>query len=303
MEENAMNIFQLSCFLTVASTLNFAQAAKQVNISQPAITNQIKSLEKELDTKLFHRTTRMVELTPDGQAFIEDAKNMVAIAERAKLRFGHAGEEIIENISIACSSFALFNQLPAILKELAATCTNLHPKLYIVPHNQLLKLLETEVVDIVFDLREGVDRVEKFTFKELRQSELVCVCPKDHPLAKRTIITRTDLQNESLIFCNPMNLDPDIANLQWQLAKEKSPAYSHYCDSSETAILLASSGLGIAILPELMVTEDSEVVKVKTENAPTLSFGMFYKSRPESEVVQKFIRMTRHFFDAYTENN
>lgn len=60
LEGGAMNTFQLSCFLTVANTLNFAQAAKQVNISQPAITGQIKSLEKELDTKLFHRTTRMV---------------------------------------------------------------------------------------------------------------------------------------------------------------------------------------------------------------------------------------------------
>ena len=223
---------------------------------------------------------------------------MVAIAERAKLRFGHAGEKIIESISIACSSFAMLDPLPAILKELAATCTNLHPKLYVVPHNQLLKLLETEVVDVLFDIREGIDGVEKFTFKELERTELVCVCPKDHPLAERTVVTRTDLKNEPLIFCNPMNLAPDIANLQWQLAREKSPAHSHYCDTSETAILLAASGLGIAILPELVVTEDNGVVKVKAENAPKLSFGMLYKSRPESEVVQKFLKITRRFFDA-----
>lgn len=298
-----MNTFQLSCFLTVANTLNFAQAAKQVNISQPAITNQIKSLEKELDTKLFHRTTRMVELTPDGQAFIEDAKTMVAIAEQAKLRFGHAGEEIVESISIACDNLALIAPIPTILKELAATCTNLHPKLYVVPHNQLLKLLEAEMVDVFFDLREENDKVEKFTFKELKRSELVCVCPKNHPLAERTVITRADLKNEPLIFCNPMNLAPNLANLQWQLAKEKSPAYSHYCDSSEAAVLLAASGLGIAILPELAVTEDNRVVKIKTENAPKLSFGMFYKPRPESEVVRKFLQITKRFFDDHTENN
>lgn len=69
MKVSTMNTFQLSCFLAVANTLNFAQTAKQVNISQPAITNQIKSLEKELDTKLFCRITRMVELTAEGQAF------------------------------------------------------------------------------------------------------------------------------------------------------------------------------------------------------------------------------------------
>lgn len=296
-----MNTFQLSCFLAVANTLNFAQAAKQVNISQPAITGQIKSLEKELDTRLFHRTTRMVELTPDGLAFIEDAKAMVAIAEQAKLRFGHAGEGVIEHISIACGSFSLIAPLPAILKELSATCTNLHPKLYVVPHNQLLRLLEMEAVDVLFDLREGNDGMERFTFKELKRSELVCVCPKDHPLAERRVITRADLKNEPLIFCNPMGLDPNIANLQWQLAKEKSPAYSHYCDSPEAAVLLVASGLGIAILPELAVTEDNRVVKIQTENAPKLSFGMFYKSHPESEVVRKFLQITKRFFDVRTE--
>ena len=98
-----------------------------------------------------------------------------------------------------------------------------------------------------------------------------------------------------------MGLDPNIANLQWQLAKEKSPAYSHYCDSPEAAVLLVASGLGIAILPELAVTEDNRVVKIQTENAPKLSFGMFYKSHPESEVVRKFLQITKRFFDVRTE--
>lgn len=297
-----MNTFQLSCFLTVANTLNFAQAAKQVNISQPAITKQIKSLEKELGTKLFYRTTRMVELTPDGQAFVEDAQNIVAIAKQTTLRFGRTGEEIIENISIACDNCTLLASIPEILKELSATCTNLHPKLSVVPRNQLRKLLETEMADVLFDLRAANDKMEKYTFKELKQCELVCVCSKDHPLAKRTVITRADLKDETLIFCNPMNVSPDIANLQWQLVKEKSPARSHYCDSSETAVLLAASGLGIALLPELMVTDDSRILTIKTEDSPKLSFGMFYKSRPESDVVRRFLQITKRYFDARTEH-
>ncbi len=65
-----MNIFQLSCFLAVANSLSFARAAEQMNISQPAITHQIKSLESELNVKLFHRSTRLVEITPEGQSFI-----------------------------------------------------------------------------------------------------------------------------------------------------------------------------------------------------------------------------------------
>lgn len=291
-----MNTFQLSCFLAVANTLSFAQAAKQVNISQPAITNQIRSLESELGAQLFHRTTRIVELTAEGQAFVEDAKNIITIAERARHRFSSTGHDKMDSISIACSSFAMFDLLPAILQELAACCTNLHPRLYTVPHNQLLKLLETEAADVLFDMSMGAEVTKKFTFQELKQCELVCVCPKDHPLAKQTSISKTDLENETLIFCNPMNLSPDIASLQWQFAREKSPVSSHYCDSAEAAVLLTASRLGIAILPELAVTKDERVVKVQMENAPKLSFGLFCRSRPSSGTVQKFIQITKQHF-------
>ena len=70
-----------------------------------------------------------------------------------------------------------------------------------------------------------------------------------------------------------------------------------------TGIEYTSAERTPTILPELAVTEDNRVVKIKTENAPKLSFGMFYKSRPESEVVRKFLQITKRFFDARTEGS
>lgn len=64
-----MNTFQLTCFLTVAETLSFAKAARQLNITQPAVTHQIRSLEEELNAQLFRRTTRSVEITQEGLIF------------------------------------------------------------------------------------------------------------------------------------------------------------------------------------------------------------------------------------------
>ena len=73
-----MNEFQLSCFLAVADCLNFARAAEQLHVTQPAVTQQIHSLEKELNTQLFKRTTRTVKLTEAGFLFLEDARHIVA---------------------------------------------------------------------------------------------------------------------------------------------------------------------------------------------------------------------------------
>ena len=75
-----MTIFQIECFLSVAEFLNFARAAEQMHVSQPAITRQIKSLEDELGTKLFIRNTRIVKLTESGQIFLADAHTMVSLS-------------------------------------------------------------------------------------------------------------------------------------------------------------------------------------------------------------------------------
>ncbi len=77
----------------VAENLNFARAADQLHVTQPAVTQQIHALEKELNVRLFLRTTRTVKMTEAGEAFYNDAAQMVAISQRAKSRFENAGDE------------------------------------------------------------------------------------------------------------------------------------------------------------------------------------------------------------------
>lgn len=82
-----MNTFQISCFLAVAEHLNFARAAEQLHVTQPAVTQQIHSLEKELGVSLFARTTRSVRLTQEGRLFLQDA--------RAAVPPGHPGQSAV----------------------------------------------------------------------------------------------------------------------------------------------------------------------------------------------------------------
>ncbi|HIU14344.1 MAG TPA: LysR family transcriptional regulator [Candidatus Fimiplasma intestinipullorum] len=68
---------------------------RQLHVTQPAVTQQIQSLEKELNVKLFIRTTRTVRLTEEGKVFLNDARQLVAISNRAKKRFENTnGSEI-----------------------------------------------------------------------------------------------------------------------------------------------------------------------------------------------------------------
>ncbi|MDD6189612.1 MAG: LysR family transcriptional regulator [Clostridiales bacterium] len=293
-----MNTFQLSCFLAVANSLSFARAAEQMRVSQPAITHQIQSLENELNVKLFRRSTRLVEITPEGQAFLYDAKSMLSIAEQAKLRFSDPQERLIEPLSIGCSSYTQLELLTDILHELLAEHPNLHPRLHVVPHDQLFHLLETETVDVILDIREGGETGTKLTFKELRQSSLACVCRQDALPPEKKSISTMELANEKLIFCDPITLDPEIAKLQWKLTEGVSPADIHFCSTAEGAVVLADAGYGLAILPELMVPANHHIRVIRIEDAPKLSFGLFYKSHPGDGVIKHFIQHAKqHFSD------
>lgn len=290
-----MNTFQLRCFLAVANSLSFARAAGQVQISQPAITHQIKSLEDELGVKLFRRTTRMVELTPEGEAFIADARSMVAIEDQAKLRFRHPDDRAIEPLSIGCGSYIQLGLLAETLRALSAHSPALHPRLFVLPRDRLFHLLETGGADAVLDIREGGEGGD-FAFEELRQSALVCACRADHPMAGRAGASIRDLASEALIFCDPITLSPDIARLQWKLLEGRGPSDAHFCDSPDSAVVLARAGFGLAILPELFVPDAGGLAKVKLEDAPGLSFGMFYRSANGSAALARLIRAARRQF-------
>jgi DNA-binding transcriptional LysR family regulator len=84
----------LRYFVAVAEELNFSRAAERLHIAQPALSAQIRSLEAQLGTPLFVRTTRKVELTATGTMLLEDAREVLALADAAvaKLRAASRGE-------------------------------------------------------------------------------------------------------------------------------------------------------------------------------------------------------------------
>ena len=139
-----MNTFQLTCFLTVAETLSFAKAAKLLNVTQPAVTHQIHSLEEELNAQLFKRTTRSVEITQEGLIFLNDAKNVLNIISLAKKRFEEPVVDDRQFFSIGCHSNNELRLLPEILRQMADSCPMLYPVFQVVPFQHLYQLLDAE---------------------------------------------------------------------------------------------------------------------------------------------------------------
>lgn len=291
-----MNTFQLDCFLAVANTLSFAWAAEQMNISQPAMTHQIQTLETELNVKLFRRSTRLVELTPEGRSFLSDARSMVAIAAQAKRRFQNPDGWPMEALTIGCTGYSQLERLSGSLMALAGRYPKLHPRLITAPYEQLCQLLENGTADVIFGIRGHRETREKWLFQELRKSPTVCVCRRDHPLAGSGQVTRQALLGQALIFCSPINLLPEMAQLQWLLAESRTPLDMHFCSSAEAACILAKAGFGMAILPDFLVPPGEDTMQLPLAQGPSLSYGLFYKSYPGDGILREFVELTREHF-------
>jgi DNA-binding transcriptional LysR family regulator len=290
-----VNIFQLNCFLAVANYLSFGKAAQSLNISQPAITHQIKTLEEELNVKLFNRSTRLVELTLEGQAFVSDAKSMVSIAERAKMRFQNPEERPLPVLTIGGSSYHNLACLASSLRQLSDSVENLHPRLQVASHDQLFHMLENDSLDMVFEI--GDDTPSKgIVYRPLCTSAIVCVCHRQSGLAESGNISPELLRQEKLILCDPLSLSPKVAEMQWKLAEGRNPADIHFSSSVDASMVMALAGFGAAILPEVLVPPGDALTKIAISDSPIVPLGIFYKAHPGDDILRQFVQIARKNF-------
>lgn len=291
-----MNTTQLECFLAVADHLNFAKAAEEVSISQPSVTHQIQALENELNTKLFNRSTRNVELTSSGLAFLDDARNILTLSNRAKKRFADpAGADII-TLRIGCSGLSQMDLFPQILNKLIQKYPNLHPIFFQMPRTQIFTKLDDGDLDVALGMKDQQPKKAGLVYKELAKSAVCCVCQPDHPLAMRASVSLDDIKPYKLILYNPATTDPGTAQLQNALSAEKFPSDLYYCDYAENAVVLVASGIGVSVLPELLAPNLYDLVTVPISDAKELSFGMFYKGYQNNDVLREFIRIAQDSF-------
>jgi DNA-binding transcriptional LysR family regulator len=126
-----LDIYELQIFLAAAETENFSQAARQLNLTQPAVSMQIQALEKKLDVALFHRVGRTLVLTEQGKALIPLARDMVNRAIRIEEEIESLKGEVTGHLKIGCSTTTGKYFLP----HLAARFRRRHPRVQMTIFN------------------------------------------------------------------------------------------------------------------------------------------------------------------------
>lgn len=218
-----MEIRQLKAFLAIAEAKTFTAGARRVNVTQAAISMQIRQLEHEVGLQLFTRTPRRVILTEAGERLLDRARKILrehdsAIAEIAELGGVEHGRL---RIGSASAEFATL-QLPLILKRLKLKFPNADLSVSSGTSQRLVDKIMHGEIDIAF-VSLPVDN-SSITTDRLFSDEIVAIGHPSHPRAKEKFISAATLAGEKLIlgerggntrrmideFFNAANVRPNI---------------------------------------------------------------------------------------------
>ncbi len=242
----SISIPQIRGFLALTEHLNFRRAAREMNITQPALSNQVKALEQSLGVRLFIRTTRSVELTEDGTRFFRNSRRAIAEIDSAIAEMSTPTDARFGFVTFACIPTIAGHAFPRIIRQYIKQ----HPQVTIEMLDQATAGMERKILDRDVDFGVGgrPRRSDDFTFVPLLRDPFVLVCRKDHPLARKTLIKIDDAMKYPIIcLAKGSNVRETIRTYFSDIGQSFTPAFElvhHY-----TVGAMVEAGLGVAFLP------------------------------------------------------
>ncbi|ARK32438.1 acetoin biosynthesis transcriptional regulator AlsR [Halalkalibacter krulwichiae] len=290
-----MELRHLKYFVTVAEELHFGRAAIRLNMAQPPLSLQIRQLEEEIGVQLFHRTKRKVELTKEGQYFLEKTYRLLAdldenIETIQKMKRGEVGEIVIGFIATAA-----YDLVPTIIKLYLNEYPGIKVTLKQITSAEQIIALQNGSIDVGV-LSEPAES-DQISFQIIREEEMVIALPKEHPLVRQTdAIQLSDLASEPFIItsrqANQGHFD-SVINCCFQAGF--SPNIIQETAEMSTVISLVAAGIGIALVPSSMkMLLQNEVVYRNVENNKFQSVtALAWKQDSPSEIVHTFIELVK----------
>ncbi len=191
-----MDTRQLAAFCAVVEKKSFSQAAERLGVTQPAVSLQIRALEKRLGAHLLDRSGRRVEPTEAGQRLYRNAQRVLA-AEEQLLDELTEGERIAGRFELGASTGPGGSVVPLLLGELARAYPELSVALTVADTHRIVELVADRALEL--GVVGFARRHRSVVFEPLFRDQVVLACPPGHRFAGKTI-SLDDLQRETLIL-------------------------------------------------------------------------------------------------------
>jgi DNA-binding transcriptional LysR family regulator len=288
-----MRMRQLQCFVVLAEELNFTRAAQRLNMSQPPLSTQIQTLERELGAELISRTSRKVILTRTGELFLQRAINILDQYERGRQEIREIQQGQDGMIEIGTTGSILRGGLSELLSTFAVT----HPNITLRVHEQSPVAQINEVrrrrTDVSFN--RSIPHDKELAHEYAWQEELVALVRSDHRLAGRASVSITDLREDRFVVLQPESSDFAAYVMSYIVASGYRPSISQQVIDAQSIPSLVVAGFGVSIVPVGIskLTSGPLVFLPIRPHPPRSEVYIIYHQDDPTPALQLFLAETR----------
>lgn len=274
--------------IAIAEEQSFTRAAERCFVVQSALSHQIKTLERELGAALFARTSRRVELTAAGEAFLAEARTSVEAAERAAVVAAAATGRVIGDLTIGVIPTTTAVDLPSALRDFRASHPDVRIRLRGGSSDEFMSAIASGTMDIaVLGLPDGVEP-QRVASRELSRERLVAVLGVEHPLAHRRRLRLAELAGETFADFpegTPGRTQSDLAFSGAGLQRE----VMFEAMSTDLMLGLVRQNLAVAFLSAEVVPEDPGLRTVRVVGGPARAEHLAWSAFNPSPAARAFL--------------
>lgn len=196
-----MNLHQLQIFATVAKHLSYSVAAEELFMSQPAASQQVKALERNLNVKLFERVGHSLYLTEAGEAILENALAILSARAEMEQVLAQLRGSTRGRLALGANTTGGMYVIPPIVRSFREPHPEADVTLQIETTNRICDRVMQNMIDVA--VVTGPVQDGRLVIRDLCADELYAICSPAHPFAQRSAVTLADVAAESFVVPEP----------------------------------------------------------------------------------------------------
>ena len=285
-----MNFNQVQYFIAVGRHLNVSRAAREMHVSQPAVSEAIKALETELGVSLFHRIKKRLHLTDEGRHYLEKVSGIMgdlAEVNREMVLMGSNRKTIRLGIPPMIGVFVF----PHVFSGFEEYRPDINLLLTEGGSLGLLQELEAETIDLAIVATSGnvPSNSPGLSFQEFGESELMYCVSKKHPLAGKKRVPVQSLANERLLLFKQNYLQNQLVTALLRQARIDPPVILH-TNQLFTIVTFVQENIGSSFLFKDAARQIKDVAFISLEPEVRITLSLAWKtSRTQYRDVEAFL--------------
>lgn len=287
-----MTFYQLECFIAAAQEESFVAAAKKLITTQPVITYQIGTLEKEMGVQLFDRSKRRVSLSAAGMVFYDDARALVADCRAAVERAQAVSRHERSRLRIGIRRFSNYGDISEMIRQLSEVFPDVHADMIVQSGFEPLQNLRTGATHISYLFDAECEDCDDIAFEPLYPMYRYMLMRDDHPLAKRESAPLEAFCGEKLILPEDPYLRTSVLIPRKDMQKAGIDI-TLTSSSFEGSVIMIRANMGIVMIEAAPQTRFPGLAAVRIEDYPVIYLGIAWIRDKETPQITAWLEIMK----------